>query len=234
MLTTLLESRSHQTRNSRGAIASVTVHAAIILGAVYATATGASAKDKPDRPTIIHWVPTPEPRSSAATTPAPRRASHTATAMPKPVLQSFPVDVPTSLPSIDVPLAPIASEFVPTAIGDGDSSAGATTVEPGSGGRHAYDVSEVETAVAVIGNTVPEYPPAQRSSGIEGSVAAEFVVTESGRADVGSLRIVSAANNAFAESIRRALPRMRFRAAEIGGRKVPQLVRQNFVFRLDR
>jgi TonB family protein len=107
-------------------------------------------------------------------------------------------------------------------------------VEPGSGGRHAYDASQVETAVAVIGNEVPDYPPALRSSGIEGSVAAEFVVTESGRADVGSLRIISATNDAFAESIRRALPRMRFRAAKIGNRRVPQLVRQSFVFRLDR
>lgn len=234
MLTTLLESRSHQTRNSRGTIASVTVHAAIILGAVYATATGASAKDKPDDRTIIHYVPAPEPRSAPATTPAPRRASHSATATPKPVLQSFPVDVPTSLPSIDVPLAPITSEFVPNSIGNRDSADRAATGAPGNSERKAYDVSEVETPVAVVGNTVPDYPPALRSSGIEGIVAAEFVVTESGRADVGSLRIISATNDAFSESIRRALPGMRFRAAKIGGREVPQLVRQSFVFRLDR
>ena len=234
MLTTLLESRSHQTRNSRGTIASVAVHAAIILGAVYATATGASAKDKPDDPTIVHWVPTPEPRSAAAT-PAPRRrASHTATATPKPEFPSFPIDVPTSLPSVDVPLAPISTEFVQNSIGNRDSTERATIGGSGSGERHAYDASEVETAVSVIGNTVPDYPTALRSSGIEGSVAAEFVVTEAGRADVGSLRIISATNDAFAGSIRRALPRMRFRAAEIGGRKVPQLVRQSFVFRLDR
>jgi len=234
MLTTLLESRSHHTRDTRGTIASVTVHAAIILGAVYATATGASAKDQPDEQTIIHYVPAPEPRSTAATTPAPRRASRTATSTPKPVLQSFPVDVPTSLPSIDVPLAPVASEFVPSSIGNRDSADWAATREPGSGERKAYDASEVESPVAVIGNTVPDYPPALRSSGIEGTVAAEFVVTESGRADAGSLRIISATNDAFAESIRRALPRMRFRAAKIGGSAVPQLVRQGFVFRLDR
>ena len=233
MLTTLLESKSHQTRNNRGTIASIAVHAAIILGAVYATATGAAAKDRPDDPTVLHWVPTPEPRS-AAPAPQKHRASPAAKAMPMPVLQSFPVDVPTSLPSIDVALAPITSEFVPNAIGRGDSSQRTTAGESGSGGRHAYDVSEVETAVTAIGNTVPDYPPALRSSGIEGSVAAEFVVTESGRADVRSLRIISATNDAFAESVRRALPRMRFRAAEIGGRRVPQLVRQSFVFRLDR
>ena len=140
MLTTLLESRSHQKRDTRATIASVTFHAAIILGAVYATATGASAKDKPDDPTIIHWVPTPEPRT-APKAPAPRRASRSATSAPKPMLQTFPVDVPTSLPSIDVPLASITSEFVQSSIGNRDSSDQATTASPGSGGRYAYDAS---------------------------------------------------------------------------------------------
>ena len=233
MLTTLLESRSRQTRNRRGTVASVTVHAAIIVAAVYATATGAAAKDKPDDPTIIHWVPTPEPRA-AAPAPTPRQAAGTARVMPRPVFQSFPIDVPTSLPSIEVALAPVTSEFVPNAVGRADSSERAAAGESGSGGRRAYEVSEVETAVTAIGTTVPDYPAALRASGIEGSVAAEFVVTESGRADATSLRIISATNDAFAESIRRALPRMRFRAAKIGGRDVPQLVRQNFVFRLDR
>jgi TonB family protein len=233
MLSTLLESSSRQTRNNRGTIASVTVHAAIILGAVYATATGAVAKDKPDDPTIIHWVPTQEPRSAAAAR-APRHPASTGRVARTPVFQSFPVDVPTSLPSIEVALAPITSEFVPNAIGHADSSQRALAGEQGGGERRAYESSEVEVAVTAIGNTIPDYPLTLRSSGIGGSVAAEFVVTESGRADLTSLRIISATNNAFAESIRRALPRMRFHAARIGDREVPQLVRQSFVFRLDR
>jgi TonB family protein len=73
-----------------------------------------------------------------------------------------------------------------------------------------------------------------RASGIEGRVQAEFVVTESGRADVESLRVISTANDLFSDAVRRALPRMRFNPARIGGRPVAQLVRQEFVFKLDR
>jgi len=59
-------------------------------------------------------------------------------------------------------------------------------------------------------------------------------VNEGGRADSNSLRIVSSTNEAFADAVKRSLPRMRFHAAKLGGRAVPQLVQQLFVFRLNR
>jgi len=65
-------------------------------------------------------------------------------------------------------------------------------------------------------------------------VVAEFVVTEFGRADARSLRIISATNEGFVNAIRQALPRMRFSPARIGDHPVPQLVQQLFVFKLDR
>jgi TonB family protein len=101
------------------------------------------------------------------------------------------------------------------------------------GGR-AYDISEVEIPVASLGGVAPEYPSPLRSSGVEGKVSAEFVVNEKGRAEVSSLRILSATNDLFADAVRRALSRMRFRPARIGNDSVPQLVRQEFSFVLDR
>jgi hypothetical protein len=56
MLTTLLESRSRRVRDNRGAAASITLHAAIIFAAVYATATGPLAKSDPVNPSRLHWV----------------------------------------------------------------------------------------------------------------------------------------------------------------------------------
>jgi TonB family protein len=232
MLTTLLESSSHRTRNTHFAVASATVHAAIIFLAAYATAMGA-AKDRPDDPVVIHWVPIPEPRP-AASTAFPDPASRSWSVLPTSRPLSISVDVPSSLPSIDVKLAPVTSDFARSATGTSDAVDRSSAIGSGDDGKGYYDASEVETAVTVIGNTIPEYPPALRASGIEGAVAAEFVVTQSGRADVTSLRIISSTNDAFVESIRRALPRMRFRPARIGGRAVAQLVQQQFVFRLDR
>lgn len=228
MLTTLLESRPNKGSDKRGAVASVVLHATIILAAVYATATGAPAKDKPINPPVLHWVKTPPPPSTNTAVPdrTPRRS---ATAQPANPL-AVPIEIPTSLPSIDLQAQAVTtSDFV-----RGSPSNPAVPDQGTAGnGRRAYDASEVEVAVTVIGNTVPEYPSAFRAAGIEGKVVAEFVVTEFGRADERSLRIISATNDGFVDAIRRALPRMRFRAARIGERPVAQLVQQQFVFRLD-
>jgi len=229
MLTTLLESRSRRVRDNRGTAASVTLHATIIFAAVYATATGTLPKDNPINPPRIHWI-TPAPPFTPS---APARADntpHASSTVPMTRAQ-IAVDVPTSIPSIDIPLAPVTSEL------SRHSNSSATT-SPASGdtgntGRRAYDASEVETSVTAIGNAIPEYPSPLRASGIEGRVIAEFVVTENGRVDVSSLRIISSTNELFVDSIRRALSRMRFRPAMIGGHAVPQLVQQQFVFKLD-
>ena len=232
MLTTLLESRAHHARSSHFMVASATVHVVILFAAAGTTAMGSAAETSREEVPVIHWVPVPQ-----RTTPAVASAPHTAPLHPTFTLvraqPTFSVNVPTALPSIELALAPVRPDFVPRQTGNGDSTSLTTPIAASGGGR-AYDAAEVEVPVVMIGRTIPEYPAALRSSGIEGVVAAEFVVTETGRADLNSLRIISATNDAFAESIRRALPRMRFRAAKIGSREVPQLVRQSFVFRLDR
>lgn len=229
MLTTLLESRPKKENDKRGAVASVGLHATIIFAAVYATATGAAAKGKPVDPPAIHWV-TPPPRSAASNpviNSTPRSSAATRLANPL----TAPIDVPVSLPSIDLQARPVTtSEFVR---GTSDNPGVPNRLTSGSESR-AYIASEVELAVTVIGNAVPEYPSALRTAGIEGKVIAEFVVTELGRADPGSLRIIAATNDGFIDSIRRALPRMRFMPARVGDHSVPQLVQQQFVFKLDR
>ena len=73
-----------------------------------------------------------------------------------------------------------------------------------------------------------------RAAAVEGQVVVQFVVTESGRVDRESIKIVSASNDVFAASVTSSLTRMRFTPARIGNRAVAQLVQQLFVFRLDR
>lgn len=232
MLTTLLESRSHQPRDGRGTAASVMVHAAIIFAAVYATAAATPARDKPVNPPAIHWLPIPQPRS-ATSTPRPDRTRTSSVTVPTPRPIVVPIAVPTSLPPLQLPAPTVPPTEFPrdtaTTISAPDQ---VTPGVPSGGARGAYERSEME--VAVIGNTVPEYPSALRARNIEGKVFAEFVVNDLGRAEAGSLRLLSPANEGFVESIRRALPQMRFRPATIGGHAVAQLVQQQFVFKLDR
>jgi len=212
-------------------VASATVHAALIFMAVSAT-TIVAAKQAQEDPVVLHWVPLPHP-SPMTSAALPNTASHVVNVE---LVRNFtfPIEIPTSLPSIAVEPAVEPADFTRSASGNPGVGDPSSTGSPAGDGRRAYDVSEVENAVTPIGNTIPDYPRALRAAGIEGRVTAEFVVTESGRADLASLRIISATNDAFVESIRRALPRMRFNPARIGDRTVAQLVQQQFVFRLDR
>jgi TonB family protein len=229
MLDTLLESRSQHTRNRRGAIASVAFHASVIFVAVYATASGKQIEPSKEPPTTLHYVPVSSPRPSApALSPRPTQPR---TVAPRTVV--VPVNVPTSIPPINVSAEPVTpADFGPVSHST-DTAVAAGPVPANHGGR-AYDITEVENPVTSLGGVAPEYPSPLRSSGVEGKVSVEFVVNERGRAEVSSLRILSATNDLFADAVRRALPRMRFKPAQIGNHNVPQLVRQEFSFVLDR
>src|SRR5204862_477025 len=82
------------------------------------------------------------------------------------------------------------------------------------------------------GGEAPEYPPALKDQGVEGTVLAQFVVNESGRYEPGTLKILNSSNSAFTAAVKDALPRMKFSAAQIGGRKVQQLVQMPFQFHI--
>lgn len=229
MLNTLLESKHQHSRDRRGTTVSIVFHAAFTLGAVYATASGAPAPEPVERVLKFPLVVTPH----TVTPAAPTRATPRTSSLPSPRTIDIPVEIPTSLPPIDVSGAEItAGDFITLSRGTpGVGDTGSTPVAPG---RRAFQAFEVESQVMPIGIVSPEYPAALRSSGIEGHVTAQFIVNERGRFEESSLEIISATNTLFVESVRRALPRMRFRPAKIGDQAVAQLVRQDFSFVLSR
>jgi len=112
----------------------------------------------------------------------------------------------------------------------GNSGGGATAPTGGT-----FRADQVEKQVSVVpGSPPPRYPEILRSSGVEGQVTALFVVDEMGRAEEDSVRFVRSDNPLFENAVKQALHRMRFVPAEIGGRKVRQLVLMPFVFTLAR
>jgi protein TonB len=132
-------------------------------------------------------------------------------------------------------LAVAASSDYPVAESTTGSSGSDTIAATSPNTRRAYDVHEVERAAyALGGNAGPQYPAALRSAGLEGQVVVQFIVNTDGRADSGSIRVVSATNDLFSAAVQRALPKMRFAPALIGRKAVPQFVQQLFVFKLDR
>jgi len=80
----------------------------------------------------------------------------------------------------------------------------------------------------------PVYPAELKAAKIEGEVLAQFVVDQSGTADVSTFKVLRATNAAFTQAVREALPKMRFTPAEIGGHTVKQLVQQPFTFAMSK
>jgi TonB family protein len=98
-----------------------------------------------------------------------------------------------------------------------------------------YKEFQVEQPVqAQPGSPGPVYPPAAKARGEEGTVLLQFVIRADSTLDVNSIRVISATSDEFANAVRAALPTMKFRAAEVGGKAVAQLVQQPFGFQLSR
>ena len=234
MLDTLLESKSRRTRSKGTTLISAALHTAVILGAAYATASGASTQDASEPSVRVHWVtspPTTDPiTQQAPPTPVSTPTNRVATA----ARLRVQLNIPVSLPPIDLNRPVVdPSDFTSSSHSTGDPAASPGGHGGGIDGVQAYDVSQVDSPVSMIGTVRPDYPAQLRSAGVEGQVVVQFVVNESGRVDRESVRIVSASNDIFAASVTSSLARMRFTPARIGNRAVAGLVQQLFVFRLD-
>ncbi|MDQ6871357.1 MAG: energy transducer TonB [Gemmatimonadota bacterium] len=256
----LLESKPDNKKKSPGGtIFSIVLHMTILFLAIFATARAGVRRAEKPRETKVSFVavkkdepppPKKEPPKEApkakAPTPKvvnlPRLPKEVAPAPPKGFKVVVPpVNIPTNLPAIDLSKA-ITNEndFSGKGVAGGSDKGvkGGTGTEgdigklAGGADHGPYMEFQVEKAVEKIGGDAPEYPASLRESGVEGTVLAQFVVNESGRYEGGSLKILSSSNSAFTAAVKDALPRMRFSAAQIGGKKVQQLVQMPFQFHL--
>jgi protein TonB len=91
-----------------------------------------------------------------------------------------------------------------------------------------------KAVVALPGTGQPRYPSMLQSAGLEGDVRTQFIVDTLGRVEQGSVHVLESTHEMFTTAVRDALARARFRPAEVGGRKVRQLVEQTFTFRITR
>jgi TonB family protein len=96
-----------------------------------------------------------------------------------------------------------------------------------------YSILNVEeSAVRSEASAAPIYPPELIAQGVEGAVLTNFVIDTTGRADPTTIEIVQSSHPLFVESVRTAIPDMRFSPAVVQGRRVRQVVEQRFQFRI--
>lgn len=99
----------------------------------------------------------------------------------------------------------------------------------------AFVEADVEKVVAPFGtNPRPRYPSSLQASNVEGTFVVEFVVDSTGRVDRRTFEFPPATHRLFVKAVRDALLRSRFLPAELGGRRVAQMVQQRFSFILHR
>ncbi len=257
----LLESKKSDKkgRSAGGTIFSIILHSLIIFLAVFATARAGARKAEKPKETKVNFVAMkkeePPPPKKEVPKPEPPKVKKAPTppkvvSLPKVVAPAPPqgfkvlapaVNIPTKLPTIDLSKALTnENDFSGKGVAGGSANGvkggtgkeGDTGKEAGDTHTGPYMEFQVEKAVEKIGGEAPEYPASLKASGVEGKVLAQFVVGENGRYEGGTLKILDSSNPAFTAAVKDALPRMRFSAAQIGGRKVAQLVQMPFQFHL--
>jgi protein TonB len=228
MLERLLESRFKPERSVGGTIASVTGHTALVAAALYATAqTHVRLRPTDD---FVHVAYVAQPQPVSATNAAP-----TVPAAPikgrRPIFFDVKIpDISTILPIATAPIVASPGDFTRVPM-DAGGGGGTTSRSPGA----TFRADEVEKQVTVLpGGRPPRYPEALRIAGVEGKVVAIFVVDDRGLVEAGSVSFLHSDNEQFEREVRATLRDMRFTPAEVGGRKVRQLVQMPFVFKLSR
>ena len=237
MFNNLLESKPKKEKRGGGTATSIVLHSIIVGLAVYATANAAIRNEKP-RQEKIDFVETPKDQPPPKEEPPPPPPPDVVVAPPPPKgfqVLTAPVEIPDVIPDIDLSKKVTdENDFS----GKGVAGGVAKGVEGGKAvvqSDQPYFEFQVEKPVVPApGSVSPRYPDMLRQAGVEGEVLAQFVVDTTGKAEPGSLKILKSSHDMFVQSVKNALPNMKFIPAEVGGRKVKQLVQQPFTFSISK
>jgi len=239
MFNNLIESKAQKQKRAGGVMMSFIIHTVLIGGGVYGTLHAKAELEKPkaekiefvevqkkDEPPPPKEVPPPPPDVVAA--PPVAKGFQVLTA---------PIKIPDVLPEIDLS-AKVTDEadFSGKGVAGGIAKGvvGGTVPAGPVDANQTYFEFQVEKQAAVAQGVPPRYPDMLRSANVEGEVLAQFVVDTTGRAEMSSFKVIKSSHDLFTNSVRQVLPQMRFHAAEVGGRKVRQLVQMPFQFSLSR
>ncbi len=237
MFNNLLESQAKKTKRTGGGFVSIVLHGAIVIGLVVATANAGQEliEDKQEKVEFVEVTkdePPPEPEQAAPPPPdvvaAPPIAKGFQTLQPPDV-------IPLEIPDIDLSRkvtneADFSGKGARGGIADGVVGGTPQVAQ----GDTPYFEFQVEKPAAMAGAANMVYPEMLRSAQVEGTVLASFVVDTAGKADMSTFKVLRSDHELFTNAVKNALPRIRYLPAEVGGRKVKQLVQQPFQFSLAR
>lgn len=235
MFDNLIESSARKQRRAGGAFASAVIHAVLITAAVFGTLRANEALEKPKAEKVefvtVKKDEPPPPKEEVKPPPE--------VVMKAPPPKGFqvltaPIKIPDVLPDIDLSKKVTSEEdFTGKGVAGGTARGVVGGTPQPANDNQTYFEFQVEKQVASYpGNPPPRYPDMLRSANVEGEVLAQFVVDTTGRADMSQFKVLKSTHDLFTNAVRAALPNMKFYPAEVGGRKVKQLVQMPFQFNL--
>jgi len=228
MFNNLVESKPKKSKSRGGTIFSFIAHYGLILFVIYTSAQAAQKDDGPKqekvdfvevkKEEVVKKDEPPPPELVAA--PPPPKGFQVLTA---------PVEIPNVLPDIDLTRR-VTNEADFTGKGAAGGFSTGAEKAPVREDNTYFEFQVEKPVMQAPGSPTPAYPDILRQAGVEGEALVSFVVDTTGRADVASFKVIRTTHELFATAVKNALPRMRFIPAEVGDRKVRQLVQQPFSF----
>jgi TonB family protein len=222
MLRLLLESNTRRFQFSQGAIVSLVAHSLLISASVLATREGPTAAAEEATEKVTFLIPL-----NHTTSPPPREES----------VQFLREGQKAGNGGFEQKVIDKEATGQAPVVGKGTEEGKPEEVAEPEVPNAVFDT--IATAVDVDSmvtrfpeSAAPMYPPKLLEMKIEGGAYVQFVVDTLGLADTLSFRVISATHPEFAQSVREALPGMRFHPAILRSKKVPQLVEQPFMFKI--
>jgi protein TonB len=229
----LLESKAQKQKFFGGGFISGVMHVLLVWGAVVATANaGQKLREAKEQKVDFVEVKKEKPKEAPKEQPKMEQAV--------PIVKGFqvltaPINIPDVIPEIDLSRAVTnEADFSGKGVQGGIASGSKTGIVPVEQSQTYFEFQVEKPVVQAPGSAAPRYPEILKSAGVEGEVLAQFTVDTTGRAEPSSFKVLKTSHELFALAVKNALPGMRFLPAEVGGKRVKQLVQQPFVFAIQK
>jgi len=237
MFNNLIESKPKKQRTTGGLVFSAVMHAIIGTAAVYGTLQAKEQLEKPkaEKVEFVEMKKKEEPPPPKEVPPPPKDV-----VMAPPPPKGFqvltaPVKVPDVLPDIDLSKKVTdEADFSGKGVAGGTSKGVVGGTAPVNTDQPFFEFQVEKQVQQIPGTGNLRYPDMLRSANVEGEVLAQFVVDTTGHYESGTFKVLKSSHDLFTAAVKNALPQMRFYPAEVGGRKVKQLVQQPFQFALQK
>jgi TonB family protein len=226
---------------------STSLHAVLLYAAVTTTGVVRHAHPPAMAREAVHFTELAVKRVASRAVRPLRRLAHAPlfgvdASSSERTLPAQPISLDLSLP--DLPVLPDFEPDVSVTEFDGPTGIADDVLHLGFGRRgsrsvsaarySAFDEAGVERqARPAPENRLPRYPYQMLSRGIQTQFEVTFVVDTSGVIDQGTVEWPLAVERDFRRAVADVMSKWRFVPAQIGGRRVRQMVSQPFQFRLD-